>query len=196
VSRKRGAGVGALFQHYVAEPISSEWYSPPEIVDPCRSMLDGRFALDPASCAVANHLVKADRFMTEADDGLAGDTWEAPSVWLNPPSPPGPWWDKLVRSYSKGLIGWAVFFAYSIDQLAMVQVRTPKLFAEEWRRSSTSVVLLRDRVRFMLHTGQMALDGTPGFERGKQPMHGSALIVLGTERSKVQRYLGTAGWVP
>lgn len=61
---------------------TNEWYTPPEIIDKARRVLGG-FDLDPASCAEGNEVVRADRYLTEADDGLAHD-WHG-RIWLNPP---------------------------------------------------------------------------------------------------------------
>ena len=43
----------------------------------------GEISLDPASCALANETVKAVRYFTKDDDGLA-QAWSG-RVWLNPP---------------------------------------------------------------------------------------------------------------
>lgn len=51
---------------------SVEHYTPPSIVEPIRASYGGAIDTDPASCEVANRLiVKARRFYTAADNGLA-----------------------------------------------------------------------------------------------------------------------------
>jgi hypothetical protein len=58
-----------------------EWYTPAEWVERARDVL-GRFDVDPASNPQAQETVKATRFYTKDDDGLA-QPWHS-SVWLNP----------------------------------------------------------------------------------------------------------------
>ncbi|PMN73182.1 DNA N-6-adenine-methyltransferase [Enterovibrio norvegicus] len=60
-----------------------EYYTPPEWTDAARQAL-GTIELDPASCATANDNVKAVRFFTKHDDGLA-QPWTAATLWMNHP---------------------------------------------------------------------------------------------------------------
>jgi ParB family chromosome partitioning protein len=66
-----------------------EWYTPAEIVDTARHVM-GTIDLDPASCEVANEVVKATMFYDQEQNGLNKE-WEG-RVWLNPP-------------YASGLVG-------------------------------------------------------------------------------------------
>lgn len=66
-----------------------EWYTPAEIVDTARHVM-GTIDLDPASCEVANEVVKAALFYDQDQNGL-NQEWEG-RVWLNPP-------------YASGLVG-------------------------------------------------------------------------------------------
>ena len=43
--------------------------TPPDYIDAARKVLGG-IDLDPASCSTFNELVRADRYFSEADDGL------------------------------------------------------------------------------------------------------------------------------
>ncbi len=49
---------------------SNEWYTPSYIIEAARQVL-GSIDLDPASCALANQTVKAAKYFTVDDDGLA-----------------------------------------------------------------------------------------------------------------------------
>lgn len=59
-----------------------EWYTPREYIEAAREVL-GNIDLDPASSAVAQKIVKADKYYGVRQDGLS-KTWTG-SIWLNPP---------------------------------------------------------------------------------------------------------------
>lgn len=64
-----------------------ELYSPPEYVAGARAAMGG-IELDPASCAAANRVVRAERYYAKADAGETRD-WRAETVWLSPPRAEG-----------------------------------------------------------------------------------------------------------
>lgn len=112
--------------------LTQEHYSPREIVEASRELLGG-IDLDPASCAVANETVRAKKFFTRDDDGLA-QKWRG-LVFLNPPggrlegnkSSQKTWWFKLADEYERGNVTAAIFVCFSIELLQTTQVDTPRL---------------------------------------------------------------------
>jgi ParB family chromosome partitioning protein len=62
---------------------SNEWFTPSRYINAARAVMGG-IDLDPASCAAANQIVKAERYFTKEQNGLLQE-WKAKSIWLNPP---------------------------------------------------------------------------------------------------------------
>lgn len=100
---------------------SPEWYTPPKYIEAARAVMGG-IELDPASCAAANCIVKAERYYTKEDNGLEQE-WRARTIWLNPPygrtekmqgtrkSTIGLFVEKLLRAYESGLVEQAIVLA-------------------------------------------------------------------------------------
>jgi phage N-6-adenine-methyltransferase len=75
-----------------------EWYTPAEYIEAARRVM-GSIDLDPASCAMAQTVVKADVYLTKTENGLS-QRWIRQNIWLNPPySNPSGWIDKLLAEY-------------------------------------------------------------------------------------------------
>jgi phage N-6-adenine-methyltransferase len=62
---------------------NDEWGTPVDLIESARLVL-GRIELDPATHAAAQARVRADKFYTKSDNGLAAD-WSGRRVWCNPP---------------------------------------------------------------------------------------------------------------
>ncbi|MDE2100902.1 MAG: GIY-YIG nuclease family protein [Patescibacteria group bacterium] len=65
------------------EITGDDFYTPDLIMESARRALGGIINLDPASHAVANQVVRAERIFTKGDNGL-NHRWSG-TVWLNPP---------------------------------------------------------------------------------------------------------------
>lgn len=120
---------------------SAEHYTPVGIVEKARKTL-GTIDLDPASCALANEVVRATRWF---DDGLRAG-WHG-RVFLNPPGgklhkdtlepvAAGPgvsaaavWWDRLWRAWDAGHVEAAVFVCFSLAVFRTGQARVKPPYA-------------------------------------------------------------------
>jgi DNA N-6-adenine-methyltransferase (Dam) len=99
---------------------SNEWYTPASIIESARWVM-GSIDLDPASSAIANKIVKASKYYTKEDNGLAY-LWYG-NVWLNPPfgrrlfnynvSTIGMFAEKLFNEYEAGSVAQAILLATS-----------------------------------------------------------------------------------
>lgn len=163
---------------------SSSWYTPPEIVDAAREALGGRIDLDPASCAVANKIVKADRFysLEAREDGLS-IPWDG-RIFLNPPSPPRLWWERATGAVLRYAAGRSslVYVAYSIEQLQQSQRWTPGA-----HMLSFNVCIPKRRIPFlrMSETGDLV--------EGKQPAHANAIVGVGIDQAVFRKAFSTVG---
>ena len=138
-----------------------EWYTPPAIVEACRTAMFG-IDLDPASHEVANNCVKADRYFTAEDDGLS-QTWKG-RVFLNPPysrqAGKAAFIAKLAESFDAGAVT-AATVVLSYDFSAS--------WFEPLRGRYAAICLCRGRVQFYKET--------PG--DGQNPALGTSLVYLG-----------------
>ena len=95
------------------DPRRDEWYSPERLVEAAREVM-GSIDLDPASCADAQEVVRADRFYTVADDGLS-QPWSG-NVWLNPPysrTPKRLFVERLIECVESGDVRQACVLTFS-----------------------------------------------------------------------------------
>lgn len=78
-----------------------DFYTGPPIIEAARQTLGGSIDLDPASCRLANTVVRATRFFPALQDGLT-QKWEG-RVWLNPPFGQWEFWaPKLLHELEVG----------------------------------------------------------------------------------------------
>jgi hypothetical protein len=199
---------------------SACWYTPPSIVEPAREVLGGAIDLDPATDDAANRIIKARTFCFELDDGLQ-QPWRG-SVFLNPPTPPRAWWERLMWSSTRDcVVPRAVYVAYSIEQIQQSQ-----LWAEETGLPSMldfAVCIPRRRIPYLRTVrdaivawhkvaaklqakgknptrGQLvelaALEGRDPLDLvpGDQPAHASAIVGVHIPRAAFAAAFGSLGW--
>ena len=145
--------------------VDDEWYTPPGIVEACRAALGG-IDLDPASCAIAQRAVRATRYLTRADDGLA-HAWRG-RVFLNPPysrAIKAAFLAKLAEGYRAGAVTAAV---------AVLSVDLTPAWFEPLRPLYAAKATIRGRVNFYKeHPEDM-----------RNPAFGSSVVYLGRERER------------
>ena len=150
-------------QHFDAGE-SSEWYTPEPYIEAARLAMGG-IDLDPASCALANQVVRAARFFTRAEDGLQ-QQWRG-RVWLNPPYSDYPgqaasWAARLLAEYTAGRASQAVM---------LVNLSTSYQPAMQQVASAGLVCMVSHRIRFNTPDGQ-----------GQRPTQANVIYYLGERR--------------
>ena len=151
-----------------------EWYTPKEIIEAARKVL-GTIDLDPASCAEANEIVKATRFYSIENDGLA-KKWEG-KIWLNPPFATGmieTFVDKAIESYRAGDVEEAIIFLNNATDTTWFQ----SLF-----NITSAICFIRGRIRCW----------RPDKLQNSTPLQGQALIYLGSCPEVFQSVFGSLG---
>ena len=165
LSRRRRAGGKFARPGTGIHHVDDEWYTPPTIVEACRVAL-GAIDLDPASCEVAQREVKAARYFTADDDGLA-QPW-AGRVFLNPPysvKTKRAFLARLAESYQAGAVTAAV---------AVLNVDLTPSWFEPLRPLYAAKATIRGRVNFYkAHPEDM-----------RNPAFGSSIVYLGPERER------------
>lgn len=95
---------------------STERYTPPWLTKKVKFLLDSD-CLDAASSSSANSLHGFPRIFT-AEDRAEERSWNAKSVFLNPPGSMAKWWDKLVLRYENDQFQDAIFIAFTLSIFA------------------------------------------------------------------------------
>jgi phage N-6-adenine-methyltransferase len=152
----------------------NEWYTPGHIIEAARTVL-GRIDLDPASSAKAQATVKADRWFSETDDGLASDWGDAAAIWMNPP-------------YAQPLIG--LFVAKFCDHLAsggcgivLVNNATETAWGARLLTDCDAVCFPTGRIRFIDPAGNL----------GAAPLQGQMIGYIGRAPDLFADYFAVYG---
>ena len=181
-----------IVQHSSA---SNEHYTPPQIVEACRSVL-GAIDLDPCSCALAQQVVRAelwigaDALRLSWDIGMGGDAPHEPGrVFLNPPgglinpatlepAKPGTrgaksslavYWCKLWNEWQAGNVISACFVCFNLEVLRTTQ--DPDLGCAP--ALDFPICYFKERPKYWNEATPVELRGKHG-----QPSHPGAVVYL------------------
>lgn len=165
---------------------SAAWYTPSDIVERARAAIGGHFDFDPASDDLANTVVKAKRFATERDlpSGLALN-WSG-TVFLNPPTPPRAWWERLMHAVATGHVTRAIYIAYSLEQLSQSQLWSERSGLNHML--DFPVCIPRRRLAYLRNVGG-------ALAVGAQPPHASAIVGVNIEPEVFEREFHQIGAV-
>ena len=105
---------------------TSEWYTPPEIIEAVLALFGGTIDLDPCSNSKTDPNVPAREHFTQEDDGLS-HAWHG-RVYMNPPYGRGiaPWISKVREEYEAGRVQEAVVLVKSATDTAWFRILSEK----------------------------------------------------------------------
>jgi ParB family chromosome partitioning protein len=139
-----------------------EWYTPVKYIESARKVM-GSIDLDPASCAVANKLIKAKIYFNKRKNGLSRD-WFG-NVWLNPPYGRGgqsAWTQKILEQYQ---------IEYIDQGILLVNAATDtNWFTPLW---GYPICFVRNRIKFISEDGQ----------KKHNPTHANVFVYFGKNRN-------------
>ena len=175
---RQAAPVATSKRRHFDSGLSSEWYTPAEYIEAARATM-GAIDLDPASCAMANRVVRAARFYDREANGLS-QQWYG-RVWVNPPysdykGQAAEWAARLLSEYRAGrvqqgvlLVNLSTVYQAPMQQLAM----------------AGSACLVGERIRFYDATG----------EPQRSPTQANVLIYVGERSAAFSENFGRFGAV-
>jgi ParB family chromosome partitioning protein len=149
------------FTRLKRELARTEWHSPTEMVEAARTVMGG-IDLDPASCAQANKIIKAEKFYSLREDGLS-QPWFG-RIWLNPPY--GRFAPKFVKRFGE------LFSIGSIEQ-GILLLGTHHL-TTEW----IGVVFLHKPI-ICFPTKRLQFSDSKS-----RPAHGSVILGIGVDQDQ------------
>lgn len=154
---------------------NNEWYTPSEYIEAARRVM-GRIDLDPASSAIANGVVMADKFYSADDDGLSHE-W-AGRVWMNPPYSSDLIWQfaaKLRKHYQAGDV---------VEAIALVNNATETAWFYDMAQAASAVAFTHSRVKYL----------NEALEPKGAPLQGQALIYFGKNVKKFREAFEDLCW--
>jgi phage N-6-adenine-methyltransferase len=153
----------------------NEWYTPAKYIEAARKVMGG-IDLDPASNAVAQEIVRAGRYFTKDDDGLAQE-WHG-RVWLNPP-----YSRDLIRRFISKLVAEARAGNVT-EAVLLVNNHSDTAWFHEAAGSCSAFCSTRGRVKFY------APD-----KRTAAPQQGQTFFYFGPRPAAFEKVFGALGYV-
>ena len=142
---------------------NNEWYTPAPLIEAARRVM-GKIDLDPASSAVANEIVRATKFYTEEDDGLA-QPWEG-RVWMNPP-----YAQPFITQFCHR-VAWFYERGEVTEAIVLINNASETAYFQALMAFTGAICFPRSRVRFW-HP-----------DKKSAPLQGQAIIYLGSQHEK------------
>ena len=141
---------------------TTEYFTPREFVDAARRVFGGTIDLDPASSALANETVKAEKFFSKDDDGLAQE-WHG-NIWLNPPYTNG-----VIQKFVSKLLA-----SNFTSAIVLVDAATDTKWFGHLADACAGIVFTSGRVNCLPH----------GKKNSSNPTRGSAIFYIGDNAEK------------
>lgn len=153
---------------------SDEWYTPLEYIEMAQQVMGG-IDLDPASNEVAQQWIRAERYFTEADDGLA-QPWHG-RIWLNPPygNQTHLWTEKVMTAHEAGDVTQAIILVRPAAGSAWFQTLSSRYLS----------CTLHKRIKFINASRQAQAS----------PVHGNVFFYFGDEGEQFRAVFGEIGVV-
>ena len=176
-ANRQGASISVppAMPHVSHNSGNNEWYTPAEYIEAARRVM-GRIDLDPASSAIANGVVMADKFYSADDDGLSHE-W-AGRVWMNPPYSSDLIWQfaaKLRKHYQAGDIQ---------EAIVLVNNATETAWFYDMAQAASAIAFTHSRVKYL----------NEALEPKGAPLQGQALIYFGKNVKKFREAFEDLCW--
>lgn len=155
-------GSGPASPHVTNNSGNNEWYTPVEFLESARAVL-GEIDLDPASSKTAQKNVRAKKYYTAEQDGLAKQ-WKG-RVWLNPP-----YSSDLVAKFCEKLVQSAVDGDVTAA-IVLCNNATETRWFEALSRVASAVCLPTGRIKYLDETGA----------EQNSPLQGQAFLYIGKD---------------
>jgi hypothetical protein len=154
---------------------NNEYYTPALYIEAAREVM-GEIDLDPASCALAQETVRAERYFTEEDDGLT-KRWDG-RLWMNPPYAAG-----LIDKFARKLVA-EVESGHVTAGIVLADNRTDAGWFYTMAVACERICFTRGRINF--YNASTA---------SSSPANGSAFFYFGDDPDTFEEVFAQFGWV-